>query len=120
VSLGIYFPGQCRSFCIIFYYGDRIYDAVRAELGAHIVQIGIAVATIAIGASVHWFKTKNLALFAIVEIAFGVASAFAISQGLPPSGGSLSQIAALAGTAFIVGRRLDNLAEGSRPLARSG
>ncbi|HUA33599.1 MAG TPA: hypothetical protein VMA09_08330 [Candidatus Binataceae bacterium] len=123
-----YFPGlRVRAFDVIeslasaavfvvfYYYGDIAYDKVAAELGEHVAQIAIAVVAVATGAFMHWFKRRNLMLYALIEVAFGVASAFSISQSMNTSSILLTQVAALVGCAFIVSRGLDNLALTQRP-----
>lgn len=102
-------------FVVVYYYGDIAYDTVATELGEHVAQIAIAVVAVTIGACMHWFKRQNLMLYALIEIAFGVASAFSVSQSMNMSTVMLTQVAALVGCAFIVSRGLDNLALTQRP-----
>jgi cation transport ATPase len=108
-------------FVIILSYGSRTYEVITGEFGEHAVQIAIALVTILIGVGVHFFRIKNLTLYALVEIAFGVASAFVISAGLSTAGRFLPRVAALVGCAYIVGRGLENLekARGSSGVTRA-
>jgi hypothetical protein len=99
------------AFVLIYFYGELAYDSISGEFGHHAVQIGIAIVTIALGAFGHWFRSKNRVLYGLVEIAFGVAYAFSISQGLDPVKPAMSQIIALMGCAYIIARGFENLAK---------
>lgn len=99
-------------FVSVLDYGDLIYDRLVSEVGSHAIQIGIAVATITIGTLAHWLRGKNQTLYGLIEIAFAVASAFVITQGMSTAKGLLAQVTALVGCAYVVARGLGNVAEG--------
>jgi cell division protein FtsW (lipid II flippase) len=58
---------------------SRIYSAMVRVLGPHLAQITIGVVVILVGIFAHWFKRRNQRWYGIVEVIFGIISAFSVA-----------------------------------------
>ena len=63
------------------------------------------------GVLAHWFKQKDPLFYGHIKIFYGTASAVGIAAGLSPREALFSRWVALAGSAYVVARGLNNWSE---------
>jgi len=96
---------------------------IVAVLGLHLTQFLAAAIVIGLGWVAYLFKRSNKLWYGMVEMFFGASSAIAIVTSVnftavEFSKLSLAQFAALAGSAYIVARGLNNYHDAKHPNTR--
>ncbi len=99
---------------------ETFFKQLLGLIGLQEVQLGAAIVTVLLGCGAHWFKRINQLRYGICEVLFGIATAFESSKALVQHSPPLAVWIALAGSAYIVERGLNNrreavIAAGAKP-----
>ena len=100
-------------------FGLNLYQKSSEALGKHITQTTIATLVCLAGFGAHWAKKINQLRYGIVEIVFGIFSAYAIAWNLPPNELDFARLASLLGAAYVIVRGISNVSEARSKLRTS-
>ncbi len=90
---------------------EDLFPALISAVGVTNTEFIVAAAVIALGILAFEFKRRNQMMYGLFEIAFGVASAFAVIAKMKPEVTSVSDWTALAGCVYIVARGISNASD---------
>lgn len=85
---------------LISNYGPSVYAKSIRVVGRLRVQLFIGISATIMGFAAYQFKRINQRWYGVVEVAFGMATAFAIARNLYPADASLSQWSSLIGSSY--------------------
>lgn len=101
---GAFFAGMYFSYP----YTEHLRRGADEWLTTMAGRFAIAVAVLAFGMFAHWFKSKDKLRYGQVEVVFGALSVISVANGISPKDVLFSKWVALAGSAYVVARGLNN------------
>ena len=78
-------------------------------LGWGLIQVGVALAVVALGWLAYWYKGQNQFIYGLIEVLVAMATAMISTFGISSNRETFTRVATIVGCVYIVSRGFENM-----------